>query len=177
MSFSVLKKKTNVRRSFKNYNKKKEESGIAVIDMNNIKGIVKFENKGLKSVKVTYKITGLSEGLHGFHIHSSGDLTDGCSSACAHFNPTGENHGGPHSKVRHAGDLGNINSKNNLAEGTITVEGISVNSKSNRSIIGRTIIIHQDPDDLGKGQDEESKKTGNAGKRIACAVIGLKQGC
>ena len=49
----------------------------------------------------------------------------------------------------------------------------SLDPKSKRSIIGRAIIVHKDPDDLGKGGDAESKKTGNAGARIGCAVIGF----
>jgi Cu-Zn family superoxide dismutase len=42
--------------------------------------------------------------------------------------------------------------------------------KSN--IIGRGLIIHQDEDDCGEGGFDDSLKTGHAGKRIACAVIG-----
>ena len=44
-----------------------------------------------------------------------------------------------------------------------------------RSIIGRTMVIHADVDDLGKGGHELSKTTGNAGGRLACGVIGLSK--
>ena len=40
------------------------------------------------------------------------------------------------------------------------------------SIIGCSVVIHESRDDLGYGGNEESKKTGNAGARMACAIIG-----
>ena len=43
-----------------------------------------------------------------------------------------------------------------------------------KELLGRSFIIHDKKDDLGKGGDKESLKTGNAGKRIACGIIGLK---
>lgn len=43
---------------------------------------------------------------------------------------------------------------------------------SKANIIGRGLIIHADTDDCGTGGDEASLANGNAGKRIACAVIG-----
>jgi superoxide dismutase, Cu-Zn family len=41
------------------------------------------------------------------------------------------------------------------------------------SIVGRALVIHADPDDLGLGGVELSKTTGNAGARSACGVIGI----
>ena len=44
-----------------------------------------------------------------------------------------------------------------------------------RSVVGRGMVIHADRDDLGQGGDAESLKTGNAGDRLACGIIVLKE--
>jgi superoxide dismutase, Cu-Zn family len=142
---------------------------------NKVSGVIKFLQKKNK-VKVLYEIKGLDDGEHGFHIHEYGDLTDECKSACSHFNPDNETHGGRHNKNRHAGDLGNIVSKNKIAKGSFYDKQISLYYHNKYCIIGRAVIVHQDRDDLGKGKGEkkeDSLKTGNAGKRLACGVIGL----
>ena len=159
--------------------------GICVLTNKTIpklNGIIEFiQNK--KVVKIIIDIKGLPNGKHGFHIHEAGDLTDSCKSACNHFNPCNKNHGGPNDKERHRGDLGNIepNSKGILKK---IIYDDKIKLKGIHSIIGRCVVIHQNEDDLGKGGlDEngnvinkkkynESITTGNAGKRIACGVIG-----
>ena len=40
------------------------------------------------------------------------------------------------------------------------------------NIVGRGLIIHENEDDCGLGNTPDSLTTGNAGKRIACAIIG-----
>ena len=147
---------------------------IAVLDMNRITGQVHFQSTS-NGIRVKYEIHGLKDGKHGFHIHEYGDLSDGCESACSHFNPEGSLHGGLNTKIRHAGDLGNIVCKKGKCSGQFIAHGISLDPRQTNSIIGRSIIIHADEDDLGKGGDLESTKTGNAGKRLACAVIGISK--
>lgn len=170
-------KTRKIRKSKKNKKSKKIDA-ICVIHDNkeNIRGIIKFTEKN-KKIKIEYEINGLKDGKHGFHIHQYGDLTDGCMSSCAHFNPFNCNHGGLKSKERHVGDLGNIISKNNVAKGIINDNLISLNMKSKCCIIGRCIVIHEDEDDLGQGVNDESLVTGNAGKRLCCGVIGLSKKC
>ena len=149
---------------------------IAVFN-DSIKGTVKFtEDLSNNRIKIDLDITGLkTNSLHGFHVHEAGDLTDKCTSMCAHFNPYGKTHGCPGMKERHIGDLGNITTNNKgIAKYTFYDDYIKLRGiKSN--IIGRGLIIHEDPDDCGKGNNEESLKTGNSGKRIACAVIGYSK--
>lgn len=137
-------------------------------------------------ILINVNLKGLSPGKHGFHIHEAGDLTDECQSACAHFNPFHKTHGGPKDKIRHVGDLGNLTAnKQGVVKKKFTDSVISLKGKTN--IVGRCVVIHADPDDLGKGGlnkagvvideevHEESLKTGNAGKRVACGVIGWSQ--
>lgn len=139
---------------------------------NNVNGTIHFKNIHNKLV-IKYHITGLSDGEHGFHIHEYGDISDNCNSGCSHFNPFNETHGGPNSTHRHAGDLGNILSKNNIASGTITDNILSLNFNKKTCIIGRMVIVHDKKDDLGLGNNHDSLITGNAGKRLACGIIGI----
>jgi len=116
------------------------------------------------------RITGLEPGEHGFHIHEFGDLTDGCESAGGHYNPDDVDHGDLESG--HVGDLGNVTANTDgVADFTIIAKRIDLIGE--RSVVGRAIVIHSDVDDLGKGGDAESLKTGNAGDRLACGVITL----
>lgn len=153
---------------------RKKLSAISVLEKNksNISGVVYFKEKN-NGLHIKYDIKGLRDGHHGFHIHESGNILDGCDSACAHFNPYGKNHGGLHSKERHAGDLGNIISKNRISKGSLFAKDLSLVSSNINSVLGRMILIHKDADDLGKGENSESRKTGNAGKRLACGIIAI----
>ena len=152
----------------------KNIKAIAVFT-DNVKGYVKFteiENK----IRIDVSISGLNpNSLHGFHVHEAGDLSDKCTSMCAHFNPYKMTHGSPGMKERHVGDLGNLETNNkgeakySFYDNLIKLRGTKAN------IIGRGLIIHADKDDCGQGGNLESLKTGNAGKRIACAVIGYSK--
>jgi Cu-Zn family superoxide dismutase len=143
----------------------------------NIRGHVKFSEDLISNkCKIELNLYGLKpNSLHGFHVHEAGDLTDKCISMCAHFNPYGKNHGCPGSKERHVGDLGNIQT-NSRGEAKYYFYDDIIKLRGKKSnIIGRGLIIHENPDDCGKGDNLESLKTGNAGKRIACAVIGYSK--
>ena len=165
-----------------NKTKKKFKKAIAILHpdkqfskKNNVSGIVHFYQKNNK-INIKYKIKNLSKGYHGFHIHQFGDLSNGCKTAGPHFNTFKHNiHGGPKTVKRHNGDLGNIYNLKKSTSGKKIVSSkiLNLNPCSKNSIIGRSIIIHKDRDDLGKGKNLESKKTGNAGARLACGVIGI----
>ena len=134
-----------------------------------IDGIVLFIQKE-DHVQINVDVKGLKKNhLHGFHIHESGDLREGCKSCCSHYNPENTEHGGIYGG--HAGDLGNIKTD----EHGVCKMSLKTNKFNIHNILGRSIIIHEDEDDLGLGEYEDSKTTGHSGARIACALIGISK--
>jgi len=139
-----------------------------------ISGTITFEQESEASpTKISWNISGHDPSAkRGMHVHAFGDNTNGCLSAGPHFNPHGKTHGAPEDDNRHVGDLGNIetdaqgNSRGEVLDPFVKVIGPL-------SVIGRTVVVHAGTDDLGKGGNEESLKTGNAGPRPACGVIGI----
>jgi len=137
-----------------------------------LSGEVLFEQTGPDCL-VTAFFTELPPGEHGFHIHKAGDLRgEGCKKACDHYHsgpPT--DHGGPPGVdgPRHTGDLGNIavGAQGEPFTKTYTLSNVTV-----ADLYGRSVIVHADPDDYGKGGYDDSKTTGHSGSRIACAIIG-----
>lgn len=138
-----------------------------------VQGVVNLSQQaigGPTSVKV--KITGLAPGKHGFHLHEYGDITNSCLSTGPHFNPKKLAHGSPGDKIRHAGDLGNVVAgPDGVAEATMVDFQIPLVGRN--SVIGRAFVVHELEDDLGKGGQELSLTTGNAGGRLACGIVGL----
>ena len=141
------------------------KKGIAILtptEGNNVRGTLTLMPTA-HGVHITGKVTGLTPGEHGFHIHEFGDLSapDG-TSAGGHYNPEGHMHGGPDSKERHAGDLGNIKAdKDGVAVVDVKTPALL------HFIIGRAFVVHAKADDL------KTQPTGDAGGRVALGLIGI----
>ena len=129
-------------------------------------GSVRFVQAG-PVVKVSGEIRGLKPNAeHGFHVHEKGDCSSGDGmSTGGHFNPDAKPHGqhgpGPH----HVGDLPSLKANaSGVAAFSFESNSIRVGAGSN-DVVGRGLIVHRDPDDY------KTQPTGNAGPRLACAVI------
>ena len=140
-------------------------------------GTVEFHQTQFKlTITISARLSALTDGPHGFHIHEFGDRTDGCATMGGHFNPYGERHGGLESLHRHAGDLGNVYSKNGVIDTIMKLDTRAVHLSiyhchARDCILGRGVVLHKLEDDEGRGGNEESSITGNAGARVACGVI------
>ncbi len=121
-------------------------------------GCVRFYQEN-GCVLIEARISGLPKesetGFFGFHIHQ-GENCSGAdfSGTGSHYNPAGRPH------PDHAGDLPPLIRCRGNAYLSVRTDRFSVND-----IIGRTVVIHSDPDDFC------SQPAGNAGEKIACGVI------
>ncbi|CAH1779505.1 unnamed protein product, partial [Owenia fusiformis] len=142
----------------------------------NLSGTVYFKQSPNKSTQIKYDIMGFDTAdnvtKHGLHVHVYGDIMDGCQNAGGHFNPMKTTHGDRLNdpKDRHVGDLGNIiEDQNGEASGLLADSLVSLTGPF--SIMGQSLVIHVNEDDLGLGGNPGSLETGNAGGRLACCVI------
>ena len=134
------------------------------------------ETSDKTGVRILGRIEGLAPGLHGFHVHQLGDVfSNGCDSTGPHFNPAKALHGSPHdpAHARHAGDLGNIAADDKGVALVDIFDGLVTLTSGPNNILGRAFVVHEKVDDLGKGGDDGSTKTGNAGSRLACGIVFL----
>jgi Cu-Zn family superoxide dismutase len=137
--------------------------------LSGVDGTITF-TKTDKGTRIQAEITGLPPGKHGFHVHEFGDASspDG-KAAGGHFNPKGMVHGDPSKTApRHLGDLGNIEAD---SSGKASYDKIDPDLPlaGPLSIIGHGVVIHEKADDFGQ-------PVGNAGGRLAVAVIGIAKG-
>jgi superoxide dismutase, Cu-Zn family len=131
-----------------------------------VQGVVSF-SKERDGMHVEASMQGLSQGLHGFHIHEYGDCSSpDANSAGGHFNPTNMPHGSPTGEKHHAGDFGNVQADaSGNAKLTLVVPALSFEGPN--SILGRGVIVHAQADDF------TTQPTGASGPRVACGVIGI----
>lgn len=123
---------------------------------------------------LTGHLFNLPRGNHGIHIHEFGDTSNGCTSAGEHFNPFDMDHGGPESEIRHLGDLGNVYSRGTHHVTVVSKRDNLISLYGPYSVLGRSMVVHAMEDDLGRGENKDSKISGNSGARLGCGVIGVK---
>lgn len=129
-----------------------------------LSGTARFEpvDEGLR---VVVRIVDAPPGEHGVHIHEIGNCTaPDASSAGEHYNPENHEHGRPPA-TRHLGDFGNLTvAEDGTGTLEIVVPGATLDPADARSFLGRSIVVHANPDD-------GSQPSGNSGPRIGCGVI------
>jgi len=144
----------------------------AKADLLNAKGApvgsaVFTERRG--GVELNLKVSDLTPGLHGFHIHNVGRCqAPDFASAGPHFNPEHKQHGWDNPMGHHAGDLQNLEvGPDGKAHVSVLVPGATLGEGPNSLFHegGTALVIHAKPDD-GK-----TDPAGNAGARVACGVI------
>jgi Cu-Zn family superoxide dismutase len=123
-------------------------------------------------VMIGGELMGIEPGEHGFHVHETGDCdaSTAFESAGGHFNPTDAQHGLANPEGAHAGDV--VSNVTAAEDGKVTLEVtsemISLDESAEGYLFdddGSAMVLHADPD------DQTTDPAGNAGDRIACAVI------
>jgi len=118
-------------------------------------------------------VRGLTDGPHGFHIHSVGTCDDrqaGFMASKGHVKAEGEMHGLVHPSGPELGDLPNLFSSGGVAQAQFETPRVSLTGAGGRPSLldqdGSALVIHAGPD------DQMTQPIGNSGGRVMCAVVG-----
>jgi Cu-Zn family superoxide dismutase len=130
-----------------------------------VKGTIYFI-KTDKGMHVQGEITGLTPGEHGFHVHEFGVWSPDGMATGGHFNPSKAAHSSHESPKRHVGDLGNVKADEH-GKALIDLDDDQLSFEGPHCILGRGLVVHEKADDL------KSQPAGNAGGRLAVAIIGV----
>lgn len=130
-----------------------------------VKGTIHF-TKTEKGMHIQGRVHGLTPGEHGFHVHEFGVWSEDGMASGGHFNPAKSQHASHDSPKRHVGDLGNIKADDS-GNATIDIEDDELSFEGPNCILGRGLVVHEKADDL------KSQPAGNAGGRLAVAIIGV----
>ena len=136
-----------------------------------VTGKATFSEKG-KEITFKAELENVPPGERGVHIHALGDCSspDG-KSAGGHWNPTKSPHGQWGHDGHHLGDIGNFTvGADGKGTVTLTTDKWSYGTGAENDLQGHSIIVHEKLDDF------KTQPTGNAGGRIACGVIMMKDG-
>ena len=144
----------------------------------NVFGFVVFTQLSESSnISVKVRIMGLVPGsIHGWHVHGNLVNNQNCTAVGPHWNPKNATHGARRNRdtKRHYGDLGNFKAnRNGRISATFTDHLISFFGEFPMKNNSLSLVIHENPDDLGLGSNNDTLKTGNVGSRLACGNIVL----
>jgi Cu-Zn family superoxide dismutase len=138
---------------------------MQAVEDSTARGTVEFRNGGAAPLMINVTMSGLPAGPHGFHVHEGTD----CAMPGEHWNPTMSTHGDPTAAAtqRHRGDLGNVTAD---ASGNLQVILRDSLLGSDRSYVGKVLVVHAMQDDL------RTQPSGESGDPIACGVIEAADG-
>ena len=131
------------------------------------KGTASLTSSGT-SLSLALSVSGLPAGEHGAHLHTVGSCdAPAFTTAGAHLNPHGKQHGTQNPQGSHLGDLPNLMV---AADGTgsLTIPLVGTAAEIEALLFdadGTALVVHAGPDDY------LTDPSGNSGGRIACGVL------